>query len=280
MGCYFLNELLEYKKVASLLLGNLLYTDNRKLVGFHIKAINKPGALADIASVFKEYEVNIWTIVFSSRVKAGEKASITVMADLTGTKVSPEELISKLMKLDKVAHVDIIHPQMPMVLTDTYHFPIIDDKGLRYILISESGMKAIVVDFMKKFGSSTAQAFLFYQGYIIGESFGVHLKNIGIKDLKNALKALMLFSTALGRYRGEIVSFYYSVDGEIKVILNVYDNWECSIAKKHGIKGPASHYERGKIAGLIHYFTGKDVKVVETECIAKGDAYCRFIVVL
>ena len=270
---------MENEKAASLLLGNLLYTDNRRLIGFHIRAINKPGALADIASVFKEYGVNIWTIVFGSRVKAGEEASITIMTDLSDTKISLEELVKKLMKSDKVTHVDIIHPQMPMILTDTYHFPVIDDKGLRYILIPESGMKAIVVDFMKKFGS-TAQAFLFHQGYIIGESFGEHLKNIGIKDLKNALKALMLFSMALGRYKGKIVSFSYSINGRIKVILDIYDNWECSIARKHDIKGPASHYERGKVAGLIHYFTGKDVKVVETECIAKGDTHCRFVVVL
>jgi len=272
----FLDEPLK-NEIKPLLLGNLLYTNGRRLIGFYIKAINKPGALADIASVFKEYGANIWTIVFSSEVKVGREASITIMADLLNAKINPEDLVKKLIKSDKVVHVDTVHPQLSMILADIYHFPVVDDKGARYTLTSENEMKAIVVDFIKKYGPS-AQAFLFHQGYIIGESFGEHLKNLGINDLKDALKALMLTSTTSGRYKGEIVSFSQGINGEIEVTLDIHDNWECSIAKKHGIKGPASHYERGKVAGLIHYFTGKDVKVVETECIAKGDAHCRFVV--
>jgi predicted hydrocarbon binding protein len=37
-------------------------------------------------------------------------------------------------------------------------------------------------------------------------------------------------------------------------------------------------FYRGAIAGLFTRFFGRDVKVQETECIAKGDPYYKFTI--
>ena len=258
--------------LAPLLLSNLYFIQREKLVGFHIVAVNKPGALAKISSVLGKYNVNIVAIVFSSRIKLGEKASIFIITDFTYSKMKPKEIEDKLKELDVAQHVNLVKPQLPKILVDPHHFPVVDDLNRRFILLSESAMKSVVVRLRETFGTG-GLAFLYHQGKIVGSELAETYKEMGISDLKDAIKMFLLHLLALGRYLGEIT--YYKED---RIIIRLHRNWECEVAMKHNVKGPASYFERGVIAGFLEKFTGKKVSVHEIKCLAKGDPYCEFLV--
>ena len=62
----------------------------------------------------------------------------------------------------------------------------------------------------------------------------------------------------------------------MKIVLRLYDSIECKIFRGSG--RPVSQFIRGHISGLLTKILGKDVRAVETKCIAKGDLYCEFSV--
>lgn len=265
-------------EILPMLIGNLLYVGDKRLVGFYVEIRNKPGVLADIALVFKKYNVNIWNIVFSSRVEVGSIGSGFILADLTDSSIKPEEVKEELGKLDNVEYVEVAKPQHLKLLVDPYHFPIVDDSGARHVVFSERAMESIVYGVREKFGQG-GLAFLYHQGLLAGEYTLKKIVELGVKDLREALKIMLLHAMSHGRYLGEIIDYSYGHPlREDRVILRLYNNWECETAKRLGVRGPASHYERGVIAGVVQTYTGREVRVRETACIASGDRYCEFYI--
>ena len=59
--------------------------------------------------------------------------------------------------------------------------------------------------------------------------------------------------------------------------LKVYNLFE-SITVKGKKKKPNCRFIRGYLNGIYSRYFNKEVEVIETMCIAKGDPYCRFIV--
>lgn len=258
--------------LAPLLLSNLYFIKREKLVGFHIVVANEPGALAKISSTIGRYNVNIIAIVFSPRIELGKKTSIFIITDFTYSKVEPEEIKDKLEELEVIYKVNIVKHQLPKILVDPYHFPVVDDLNRRFILLSESAMKSIVVKLRETFGTG-GLAFLYHQGRIVGSELAETYKRMGISDLKDSIKMFLLHLLALGRYLGEIT--YYKED---RIIIRLHRNWECEVAMKHNVKGPASYFEKGVVAGFLEKLTGRKVSVYEVKCLAKGDPYCEFLV--
>ena len=263
-------------KPDPLLVGNILYTGGRRLVGFYVRVYNRPGALADIAQTFKKQNLNIWTIVFGARVEIGSVTTGYIVADFTDSTVSPESVKRELEALDVIVEVKVVEPQYSGVLADLYHFPLVDDAGGRYVMLSERNMEGIVVRLRERFGTG-GLAFLYHQGLIVGETLKGEYMKIGAESLKDAIRLLLIHALTTGRYRGELTYFSYGTPTlEDLIIIRIYDNWECVTAKKHGINEPASHYERGVIAGLLHAYTGREVSVEEAKCIAIGNPHCEF----
>ncbi len=259
-----------------ILIGNLLYLKGRRLAGFYVRVYNRPGVLADIASIFKRHRINLWNIVFGARVGMGEVGTGFIVADFTEAYVEPEHIRREIEQLDSVDYVELVRPQFPQILADTRHFPIVDDAGARYIMVSEEAQKAIVLRIKEKFGPS-GNAFLYYQGMAVGEAFKDHCISLGVSDLKKALELLLIYTLTTGRYKGEILEFSYGDPlREDRIVLRIHHNWECVVAKRHGFREPASFYERGVVAGLIQAFTNKSVSVDEKKCICRGDPYCEF----
>ena len=146
-----------------------MYVRGRRLVGFYVRVFNRPGALADIAQTFKKQNLNIWTIVFGARVEIGSTGTGFFVVDFTGSKASPGEVKEELERLDVVDHVEVVEPQHSGILADPYHFPLVDDAGGRYVMLSERNMEGIVVRLRERFGTG-GQAFLYHQGLIVGEA--------------------------------------------------------------------------------------------------------------
>ncbi|MGB9718225.1 MAG: V4R domain-containing protein [Thermoproteota archaeon] len=62
--------------------------------------------------------------------------------------------------------------------------------------------------------------------------------------------------------------------GEAEV--RIYQSFECETGK--GSETPYGHFIRGVLAGFFSNIFEKDVKAVETKCIARGDPYCEHMV--
>ena len=266
------------KLTTPLLLGNMIYTGSRELIGYYIMLRDRPGALLEILSVFSRHSISVWSMAAGLWTGEGAVRSKFIVADFTEATVDPEVVKEEIVRLDVVEEVVIVKPQQPGILVDIFHFPIVDDRGSRYILFSEKNMESFIVKARERFGPSI-QAFLYHQGVITGEMLKEKYRVFGVRSLRDALETLLLHSTALGRYTAHIV--YYSYGNplvEDAIVLRLYNNWECYIARRCGVKGPASHFERGVIAGLIQAYTDRRVEIVEAQCMADGAEFCELIV--
>ena len=262
------------------LIGNILYTKDRKIIGFYIEASNLPGVISEIARAFEENSTSILSLVFSSKIQSGVRGSLFIATEMLDPKVSVEEVRAALEGIEDIYRVETVQPQHPQLMVDPYHFPIVDETKTRSIIFSEVDIESLIISFIREYGVG-GRAFLYHQGRVTGFRIAEENRRIGAINLIDSLNMLLLKSFAKGRYRGEITYYYYEEGARSGYIaISLYDSWECETAKRHGVRGPASHFERGVIAGLVEACTGRKAVVEETMCIAKGDPHCEFRVVL
>jgi len=62
-----------------------------------------------------------------------------------------------------------------------------------------------------------------------------------------------------------------------EAVIRVYELFEC-LPFKGKLKEPKSYFFRGYLEGAFKTIFEAECMVNETECIAKGDPYCRFII--
>ncbi len=261
-------------KVSPLLIGNLILVKEKAVKGIYVRAVNAPGVLAQIASVLGKHNVNILAINFSSNSE--EKGDLFIVADFSKISDDLNVIIDDIQNLGIVLNAEIVEPHPLGLLVDLYHFPIVDDIGNRVLIFTIFNMESFAVRLREKFGDG-GLAFLFHEGVLTGLSLVSGYKRWGIGNLKDALIINLLRVHALGRYRGELVKYSLTEQGKPEIVIKAYDMWECETARKHGIRKPSCHFERGVMTGIIKGYLGKDVVVRETKCIAVGDPYCEFI---
>lgn len=255
-----------------LLLSNIMFVKDRDIRGIYITAKNVPGALAEITSLFARYNLNIISINFTPSIKE-EDILLFFTVDFTNSAIELKDIITKLKGLGKVCDAWAVKPYIRgSLLVDEMHFPIIDSTGARLLILSEENMKLFVVGMRERF-SDAGLTLLYFQGETAGRILAERFISLELKGLKDGLTYLLLNSFSLGRYRGEIIEFSLE---ERKIVIRLYDSWECITARKYGIEGPASHFERGIFAGFIKRYLNVEVTVVETKCLASGDPYCEF----
>jgi len=258
-------------KEQPLLVSNIILTQDKPIYGFYLLIKNIPGVLADITKLLADANINIVAINFTPTIEH-EDVLLFIAADFSKSSEKPEVMVKKFTSLDNIVSATLVKPQVKGVLVDELHFPIIDTSGRRKIMLSQENLRFFVVGIRELLGSA-GLALLYREGLVVGERIWKRYSGLGFKSLEEGLERLMIGSLVLGRYRGEIVKL--STD-ERRIIIRLYNNWECEVAKKHNILGPASYFEKGVLAGLIKGYTGKDVKIEEVKCIAKGDPYCEF----
>ena len=265
------------EKLYPLLLSNIVFVKDRDIKGIYIIAKNVPGALAEITSLFARYNLNIISINFTPSVRKEEDIPLFFTIDFTNSTMKLENIVSKLKSLEKVSDAWAVKPYIRgSLLVDEIHFPIIDNTGSRLLILCEENMKLFVVGMRERFGN-VGLTLLYFQGEITGKILAERYMDLGLKNLEDGLTFLLLNSFSLGRYRGEIIEF--SIERR-RIIIRLYDSWECVTAKKYGIEGPASHFERGIFAGFIKRYLNTEVTVIETKCLASGDPYCEFDVTI
>ncbi len=245
---------------------------NDELYLFVLNLVDEPGSLLQALSVFVSYGINLVSI-YSSSTDYNRKrtaAEVNIVADLTGRRVSAEQIAKSLNLLTVVRDVKVYGKQLPDILVDEVHYPL-TLLGERAIIYRESAIRELIMGLRSQLGSA-GEALLYHIGLNIGKGIWSALKSKASEDLKlftEYVKYWMLLHSV-----SKIIEVTINMD-EKKAVIKTEENYECALAKNYG--KPFSSLHRGVFAGLFSELLATD-KSMETKCIAAGDPYCEFVI--
>jgi len=247
-----------------------VHAPGRRIAELVVVVENVPGALAKVSGLMAEMGINILTNL--GMAKAFEKEAVwSSFIDLTDTGLEVEDVVERLRKLDVVLDVKCSE-EVGELLVDTLHFPVMLDRDRHVLLRVETFGKAFGRLF-DIFGSG-AVTIIYQMGRESGMSKAEKvMREYGLKGV-DALRVILKERVAKGWCIPEIEVFN---EKKNEAVIKVYELFEC-LPFKGKLKEPRSHLARGYIAGVFKAIFGVDCMVTETECLAKGDPYCRFIV--
>jgi len=245
---------------------------DRELFLYTVRLADVPGALNQVLEIFTSYGVNVVSVYTteSRYFMNRDSVEVNIIVDLTGKHFSPAQLERSLLLLTVVKEVRVTGKQLPDMLVDEIHFPLmlVDERAVIFRL---SALSELIHGFKRQLGQA-GDALLYHVGLNMGRGVWSALKNmVGVNKelLPSYLKYWMLLhSTA------KVLDI--SIDWENrKAVVRVEGNYECEIGKGHG--KPFSNLHRGVWAGIFSELFGAETSV-ETKCIAAGDPYCEFVV--
>ncbi|MEM2937387.1 MAG: V4R domain-containing protein [Candidatus Bathyarchaeia archaeon] len=195
--------------------------------------------------------------------------------DITDSNISIEEFIEKIRKIKGVIGVQILYPLLKVWADNLSVRLIVADE--RAIIFHRPRYKWLFSEIRKQFGTAGG-ASLYYIGYGAGMRYGRdHQKiadKLGTKDpIQIAHKITAPLSQSMGRGRTEIVEAKADIP---KIILKLYECFECELGA--GNKKPYSQFIRGTLAGFSAQLFNRKMEAKESQCIAKGDSYCKFTI--
>lgn len=180
-------------------------------------------------------------------------ANITVILDYTDATITPASHVILLRQMPKVKNVRLIN--MPLAY-------------------GEARMVALPIRFfhqifklLRQLGA-TGLSLMYNMGYLAGRERAQIFKQITDSD-EELLRIFLSYEAALGTGRFTLKSY----TPRKRCVLEAYDLYECVGVKSNESN---SHLFRGLLAGFLAELWGREVMVVETECIAKGDEACVF----
>ena len=240
-----------------------------KIYGFFVRTKAEPGAMARILLAASKFNLTIVNIYNSTPAKRGLPASFLVFYDFTSSNVTPEEVKRAMESAVNNTVVEVIEPLLPGVIVDTKHYPL-ETLGERAMIFGEALLKGWFIGVRKRFGSG-GEAFLYYEGYEAGLEIYDMYSRLGVsrENMWSMFSATLMAIGAARRVDVEPPS-----ESSQPLLVRVYGNMECELGRDSGKL--FSQFLRGAIAGFASKVTGRDVVVVETKCIAKGDSYCEF----
>lgn len=208
-----------------------------------------------------------------SMVKPKEPfARAVAFLDFSSAIVTPEEALELVSKQEFVRSVRLILPTGNRVLSDDYFFPLVVGRK-RVVIFRRTVYEALFKGIRERFGTA-GEVMLYYVGFNIGyQAYSDYVSTTGSDKPETLVELAKTFLRTMGWGVFEIVKMDLE-KGEAQV--RVYNGFECEI----GGGGEASygHFSRGLVAGFFTRLLDRDVKAVETMCIAKGDPWCEFTI--
>ncbi|MEM2546891.1 MAG: V4R domain-containing protein [Candidatus Bathyarchaeia archaeon] len=251
----------------------MIFDENQKMYGLAIEAKVEKGNLRKLAEVAESLDITIRYIQFS--MNEAHKSTVNAIAflDFSKSKATPEEALEIILNSHNfVKNAKIIKPHGGGIVFDNHFFPLIAANE-RAVIFRKSVYEALFNGVREKFGSA-GEAMLYYQGFSIGFEIYDTYREIAKSD---AIEDLVEVAKAINMTLGWGIIDHVDIDLQRKSAnLRVYQNFECELGVGKG--KPYSQFYRGAVAGIYTRFFGKDVKVKEKKCIAKGDQFCEFTV--
>lgn len=208
-----------------------------------------------------------------SMVEAQEPfARAVAFLDFSTAKVTPEEALKTVRKQEFVRKAHIIYPSPEGILFDDYFFPLTVG-GERAVVFRRKVYEALFKGIRKMLGTA-GEVTLYYQGLSIGHQvYNSYVEVAGTDEPEVLIGLFKAYAKTLGWGTVEVVKTDIETG---RIQLRVYESCECEIGK--GSEQPYSQIVRGMLAGFFSLVFGKDARVTETRCIAKGDPYCEYTV--
>lgn len=246
-----------------------LYSPERRLIEFQVEIKNVIGALAKISTTIAKLGINICS-GFITAYPEKPNALFSFIADITNVNVTPEQVVEELRKLDAVLKVSFYEPKVKGFMIDNLHFPLLT-LGERSLTFRIESMVRMFERLYEIFGSSAS--FIIYQmGLSLG---GEKVEKMRIKykmSDEEILSIILNERIAKGWCIPELIDFNKI---ESRAIIRVYELFEC-LPLKGKEKEVKSYFFKGYLEGVLSKIFGKEVKISEEKCIAKGDDYCEF----
>lgn len=247
-----------------------IWKRSRKLSGFELTLVNKPGALASVADVIRDYGLNIYYLEILSLEKASSKLLLVI--DMENEKLSEDEILSRIKNTEHVISADKSPEYKDIIYPSEYRRFAFENR--RYILFPEANIAGLIRGLKEKLGEEGGRTFLFH----IGERVGVKMHEIysvplGIKEVSEGLELISALWRGAGW--GDILS--YEANGS-EALIRIKDLWECEM-QKGLVSEPSGDYSRGILAGYFKSLLNKrSVMVREEKCIAIGNEHCEFLI--
>ncbi|OYT31279.1 MAG: hypothetical protein B6U94_03735 [Thermofilum sp. ex4484_79] len=261
------------EEADSLEVGSIVNLPNRKPVGFYIiftpEALFEVGVLKRVLDVFEKYLVPIVCLHVSSP-KIGEPLKSYIVVDVKDKEDKTEIIKNEIKKFPQIEHVETYYPFYDGLLAEL-PTETLSMAGERCIIFRRPHYEAFIKSVQSVFGLG-GSAILYHLGIVLGQkAYEDHRRIAGEDD-----ELLLRVTSHLLKAVGYGILEFRRVDKERgRSLVRIYNNFECELYRNVG--KPSSQYLRGILAGWFQrFFNRKNVRVVETKCIAKGDGYCEF----
>ena len=248
-----------------------IYAPGKRITQLLIESKNVPGVLAEIASKTARHRINILSGMIIAE-PGEETAVLTLFLDLTDSRLRAGEFVEELKALDVVLDARIIVKKFGDIAVNGAAYTTLF-LGRRIVMLDVDNVGAMFNWLDKTFGSG-GHAILFDMGKAAGREYAKKLReSYGLKG-RDLIEAFLTLHIATGWFGYEIVE---CDEENLKFMIRLYGNFECTpfIGKRDR---PMSHLVRGGLAGVFKEAYGRDFRVREVKCIAKGDEYCEFII--
>jgi len=245
------------------------YLPNARVIEWSLKARNVPSVInialntlaekgARFLSGFQSIDWNENTILVGGFI------------DLSASKIKAEDIGNLLKDINGVLEVKVSDQTFDGLIIDTLHFPL-RVSGERSFTFRVETFGGILKRLYDKFGTGAA-VILYEMGMAAGESKAKSIMKKYHTDKLKILKLVLAERAAKGWCIAEVEEF-----GSKRIVFKVRELFEC-LPFQGKQENAVSQFFRGYLTGLLRQILNKDVSVTEAECIAKGDAACRFVV--
>lgn len=254
-------------------LGRIVVLDaGQRWYGVVLETIVEKGVIRRLAEVAERAGIVIRFIQFSNVEPHDSIAKAVVFLDFSDTSVTPQEALRIVRKQPFVRSAHLIVPSYEGLLFDNYFFPLVFGKK-RAVIFRRRVYESLFKGIREKFGTA-GEAMLYYQGFAVGcRTCQAYREDTRIEDPETLVGLSKAYFRTSGWGIIDIVRLNVE-KGEAEI--RVYQSFECETGKDS--ETPYGHFTRGVIAGFLTSIFEKEVKAVETKCIAKGDPYCEYTI--
>jgi predicted hydrocarbon binding protein len=249
-----------------------MFYRGRKLYGFVVEGISRPGVIATVTGIVAERGLDI-TYYAAGTVRRGERGMGIFFVDFTGSTVKPEDLVEEFRGLDFVTSVKVIRPTIEGFIADDVAFPVMLGPH-RAIIFSEPALRGFLIDFRRHLGSG-GEAMLYYLGREVGAERARHIEDeaerIGATSVEDKFTIGAKIFMSLGYGILEVLELREETP---YLRVRIHHSIECELGR--GAGRTFSHYVRGVLDGYSSQVLDREMFAMETRCIAQGDPYCEF----
>ncbi len=235
------------------------------IVSLHLE--NKPGELGNLANLLGVRGINILEGFFGG-ISSGTKGNVGFFLESTNERMDEDWLKDYLGSSIGVSDVEV-RSAVEGFICDSLNFPVTWNNGDRAVLMRVEGLRAML-EAVKSSNPAGGAESIYAQGFSYGKAAWENVIGIHRPKTKEGLAEMLRMYVATGWGIIELADFNLS---RATARVKLSDGFECV-----GVSSsrPEGHFIAGHLAGAFSAYFGREVRAVESKCVAIGDPRCEF----